>query len=226
MDPLFDNFIWLAPLILLWALYHKAIKSMVPRYENIFYATCVSLTHSLIATSASLYMFIYNCASGETIAIVYFISLSYFIYDIFNSLNDIVFVLHHIASICLLVSSYYMQNNDYHYYCNLLLFFAELTGPYQNVFFLMKSVYGEKNKYEFNKKFIGLFRFYSWLFCICRLIIIPILLYLILSIIKETIYYYIVMSISMLIIAGSILWINGQNKMLNRIIKSIEVKQS
>jgi hypothetical protein len=219
MDPLFDHFIWQVPLILFWVLYQKAIKSMVPQYEKIFYATCISLTHSLIATSASLYMLIYNCAFGETIATFYSISLSYFLYDTYHSLDDIVFVLHHIVSICALVSSYYMQNNEYYYYTNFLLFIAECTGPYQNVFFLMKSVYGEKNKYEFNRKYIGLFRFYSCLFSVCRLIIAPILIILLLSIIKETIYYYLVMFISISIIVGSILWINGQNKMLKKMIK-------
>ena len=115
-----------------------------------------------------------------------------------------------------LVFNYIMSNENYYYYANLLLLIAELTGPLQNYFFAMKTIYGDKMKNEFNKKYINLFKLYSKLFFICRLMLVPFITVKFMLVIEENSYFLFLPIISSCITVGSAFWLRGQNKMIKR----------
>lgn len=214
------HLIWLASSIIFWMITRQTIKSMIRSYNGQFYSTCSAILHSTIATVSAFYMLLNEASNGQMIIFFHCLSLGYFILDTYHSSNDFLFVIHHIASIWSIISNYYMHNQQYSYYANLLLLTAEVTGPLQNGFFAMKTVYGENRKNEFNQKYVNLFKFYSWLFFFCRLIVAPILTFQFLSIINETSYFYTISILSSSIILGSAFWIKGQSKMLKRMIKN------
>ena len=164
-------------------------------------------------------MFIFNFAVTETIVYFHIISLSYFLYDTYYSWPDLLFTIHHIASIVLILANRYMANNNYNYYANLLLVVAESTGIFQNYFFLMKSHYGDTRKTEFNLKYANFFKLYSRAFILCRLIIAPLLIYTFLDSIQESVFWWMIAILGTCIMLASGYWIYGQHKMFQRMQK-------
>jgi hypothetical protein len=96
------------------------------------------------------------------------------------------------------------------------MIFAEVTAIPQNHFFLMKSIYGEARKVEFNEKYYREFKLFTGCFRVCRLVIIPTLMVMFLIQVEESFYFWTLLINSVAIILGSIYWVKGQKKMLLR----------
>ncbi len=203
-------------LVAIWHFYHKSIKMLFPGTDNRSYANAVSITHSVIVTSMSTIFLFIGCEDEITNGYLYLFSLTYFVYDLCNCLDDKLFIVHHLIGITILLSSSFFFTPEYSRYTNLMIIISEVTNPCQNFFFLMKNAYGENHKKEFYTRYMGLFVVFSSSFAVCRLLLAPLTIYLFISIIKEKIYYYTIFSCAILIIVGSAVWLKGQRNMISK----------
>ncbi len=200
-----------------WSLYRKYVPWIATGYSELYYANLVSLTHALCATTIGVYLLVTNSVTLDVIAYPHLFSMSYFIYDTFQILNEPIYAVHHVCSVMMLGMTYWLQNEDYYQFANLLMILAENTAIFQNYYFLKKCQYGVERKVEFNQEYLGLFEFYSNLFTICRLVLIPMVLIVFLLIIEEMLYFWLIGILSSLIIVGSLYWLYGQRRMIARI---------
>jgi len=159
-----------------------------------------SLYHSLLSNGFNAYMLYNN--TNEYVFISMEISLSYMIADILikliwetNSKNRKLYILHHIGSIIVILIMY---NSQYSFIVDMFVKLAFL-GEFTNIFQKLWE-YCKKTEYE-RITFI----FFSILFLIARLILVPIYFY---SIYRENTELYIIYSISFIFILLSINWIN------------------
>lgn len=203
-----------------WFLLNNIYRISSPNQNVRYYSNLVSLVHAITCVIVSIIMLLFN--NYSEINNLYTLSMSYFIYDLSNCYNDRVFLLHHIASLIIIYSTLMTENVNYYYYTNLILIFTELTGILQNYFFAQKLWYGNERKLEFIKNHINIFKLYSNLFIVCRMIIIPVLLYKFCDIIEEYYYRFIIVIVSCCIICGSLFWIKGQIKMYKSMLQTLK----
>lgn len=214
-NNMYSDFYGVLPAMCLWYLVQKSLGYVFPKYDKRFHGTIMSMIHASYFASTAGYMLITDRTTNEVMIPLNNISAAYFIYDLRNC--DAVFKLHHIASTILLISTNLMRNNEYNVYANQLALIAEITGPLQNFYFIMKSAYGEKNKDLFDKKYYPLFVFYFLSFFCCRMLIAPIYIYKFLSMIKHNNYFMVVLVNSLGLIMGSMYWLKGQYMMIQRL---------
>lgn len=197
--------------LLLWFGCNHLVRHLIINQVDIFYANVVACNHAIVVTIITMWTLV----SGDYTSTInlYNLSLAYFIYDLFNCLDDKLFIVHHIICIILLFVSIDINKCEYFPYSNALLLTGEITGILQNYFFSIKLLYDDK--LEFAKEYFTLFKIYTILFKYCRLILYPLITYLFLSVITEFYYYIIIAISSTFIILDSLVWIKGQNKKLN-----------
>jgi hypothetical protein len=202
-----------------WAGVRKTLEVLFPGLKDVQYNTALSLIHALIAVICGLNLFITGEVDNQSFIYPHLFSLTYFLHDCLYCWTDPIFLCHHLCSICMILMTRYLGNEDYNYMSNLLVIFAEITAIPQNHFFLMKAVYGDERKVEFNSKYYGEFKLFSLSFKICRLFIIPTILTIFLFKIKEKFYFWTLLVNCLAIICGSIYWLRGQKKLLQRMRK-------
>src|SRR5207244_12812452 len=88
---------WILPAILFWSLLKKITKLWLPGYQKLFYGTAISFLHSNYMTLASTYMLLYDCAVNRLMTPIHSISIAYFIYDLSNTWDDKIFIVHHLS---------------------------------------------------------------------------------------------------------------------------------
>jgi hypothetical protein len=218
--------------VICWFIGHQFLKYLLSKYDHKLRANIVSIFHSAIVILVTSKNFLQNTADFDHLIWLYIFSSGYFISDIYYSRNEIVFVVHHIATLIILLTNYLMMNTTYFYYANILYFIAEITNPLQNGYFSIKIIheklYGntKESKYQFEKTYFNLFKIYSYLFITCRLIAVPIFTYYFILSITEMWYLVTTLFLCLAIVIGSLKWIQGQLRIVLRMtqnIKSYEV---
>ncbi|AYV76262.1 MAG: hypothetical protein Terrestrivirus5_84 [Terrestrivirus sp.] len=204
-----------------------AIRSYYLKTYNIsndmFVFTVISFMHGIYClVSASVLcapMFVYD---QDLSNIMRMISAAYFTVDTYHaykSKNTSV-VIHHFASMAVLISCIIVNRPDYLFYQNISMILAEMTNPFQNYFFLQKALYGESRKKEFNKDYKNYFLFFTIYFAFVRLFIIPIFIGYTVYIYEEPWFKISIALLTSGLVIGSIYWSWGQIKLHRRMIEN------
>ncbi len=210
-----------------WVTIRKSLTFIYPKASALQYNTALSLIHAVVVTSAGIILILTGRTENEMIIYPNFLSLTYFFHDCLYCYKDPIFLCHHICSIFLISATRYLANNYYNFWSTLLMIVAEITAIPQNHFFLMKSIYGETRKAEFNEKYYTEFKLFTDSFRVCRLVIIPALMTAFLLQVEESFYFWTLFINSVAIIGGSIYWVKGQKRMLLRmLISKVETADS